>query len=165
MKSHNARKHGATAAVVAAMLALTASAANAGSGPFARMAGVWFGGGRVILSDGQVERIRCRARDDVGASGDLMQQHLRCASPSYHFDVQNSVMARRGRITGSWDETTRNIGGQVFGTASPDVVRARVEGGQFAADVTLVPRGNSLQVMLDPQGSEVREVAVLLRRA
>lgn len=165
MSLSNAKMHGrATLVVVVAMLGLTAPAASAGSGPFARMAGVWFGDGRVILSDGQVESIRCRAADDVGAGGDVMQQHLRCASPSYNFDVQNRVVARRGMIYGSWDETTHNIGGQVSGTASPGLVRARVQGGQFAADVTLAPRGNSLLVRLDPQGSDVREVAVMLRR-
>jgi hypothetical protein len=164
MKSWNWRIPGKTIAVLAAMLGLTASAANAESGPFARMAGAWFGGGRVILSDGQVERIRCRARDDVGGGGDLMQQHLRCASPSYNFDVQNRVTAHRGRISGSWDETTQNIGGQVTGIALGDRVRARVEGGQFAADVTLVPMGNALRVTLAPRGSDVREVDVLLRR-
>ena len=74
-----------------------------------------------------------------------MRQHLRCASPSYNFDVQDMVTSRRGVISGSWDETTQHIGGQVTGTASGDQVRARVEGGQFAADVTLAPVGNSLQ--------------------
>jgi hypothetical protein len=163
MKSGNANKFG-TMAIAAAILGLTASAANARSGPFAPMAGVWFGGGRIILADGQVERIRCRAEADVGDGGDVMQQHLRCASPSYTFDVQNSVTDHGGMITGRWDETTNNVGGQIVGTASPGLVRARIEGGQFDADVTLAPRGNSLQVTLDPRGSNVREVAVMLRR-
>jgi hypothetical protein len=165
MKSPNLMTRGKTIAVIAAMLNLTAPAANAASGPFARMAGNWSGGGRVILSDGQVEHIRCRASADVSDSGDLMRQHLRCASPSYSFDVQNTVTFRQGTITGSWNETTHNVGGQVTGTASGDQVRARVEGGQFAADVTLVPAGNTLRVTLVPRGSDVREVAVMLRRA
>lgn len=164
MASWKPRTHGNLIVLLVAMLGLTTSAVNARSGPFAPMAGAWFGGGSVILSDGQVERIRCRATDDVGNGGDLMRQHLRCASPSYSFDVRNKVSFHRGTITGNWDETTRNIGGQVIGTASGDQVRARVEGGQFEADVTLAARGNSLRVTLDPRGTDVREVAVLLRR-
>lgn len=89
------------------------------------MAGAWLGGGRVVLSDGQVERIRCRATDEVGGEGDLMRQHLRCASQSYNFDVRNMVTAHRDAITGSWEETTHNVGGQVVGTASADLVRAQ----------------------------------------
>ena len=164
MKSPSLMRHGKTVAVIAGMLTLVAPAANAASGPFARMAGTWFGGGRVILADGEVEPIRCRASADVGGGGDVMRQHLRCASASYNFDVQNMVSYRGGRVTGNWDETTHNIGGQVFGMASPNLLRARVEGGQFAADVTLAPRGNSLDVTLVPHGSDVREVAVALRR-
>ena len=112
MKSPNLMTHGKKIAALAVMLSLTAPAANAASGPFARMAGAWSGDGRVVLSDGQVERIRCRASNDVGGGGDLMRQHLRCASPSYSFDVQNTVTSRRGAITGSWNETTHNVGGQ-----------------------------------------------------
>jgi hypothetical protein len=97
MKSPNSMTHGKTIAVLAVMLSLTAPAANAASGPFARMAEAWSGDGRVVLSDGQVERIRCRASNDVGGGGDLMRQHLRCASPSYSFDVQNTVTSRGGR--------------------------------------------------------------------
>jgi hypothetical protein len=93
-----------------------------------------------------------------------MRQHLRCASPSYNFDVQDMVTSRRGVISGSWDEATQHIGGQVTGTASGDQVRARVEGGQFAADVTLAPVGNSLSVTLAPRGTDVRQVEVMLRR-
>lgn len=152
-------------AVFVAMLGLAASAANAAPGPFARMAGTWLGEGRVVLSDGQMERIRCRASGDVGDDGDSIRQHLRCAGPSYNFDIRNTVTARQGRITGSWDEATRNISGQVTGAASGNVVRARVEGAQFTADVTMVPTKGSLRVTLVPYGTSVREVSILLRRS
>ena len=84
-------------------------------------------GGRVVLSDGQVERIRCQATDEVEDGGNAMRQQLRCASPSYHFDVRNTVTHRQG-MTGNWNETTRNVGGQVTGAASRNMVRMRVEG-------------------------------------
>jgi hypothetical protein len=165
MKPRKSMKAGeALALMTAALLGLT-TAATAQSGPFELMAGAWSGGGRIVLSDGQVERIRCQATDDVGNGGESMRQHLRCASPSYTFDVQNTVNAHQGQITGNWTETTRNVGGQVFGNASPNLVQARVEGGQFAADVTLAYRGNSLDIRLAPHGTDVREVTVTLRKA
>lgn len=165
MEPRKSMKYGKTFALIVALLGLTASTASAQSGLFAPMAGAWSGEGRVVLSDGQVERIRCRATDEVGNRGDLMRQHLRCASPSYNFDVRNMVTEHRGEVTGSWNETTRNVGGQVFGNASPHMVRARVEGNQFAADVMLAHRGNSLNIRLDPHGTDVREVTVTMRRA
>jgi len=128
------------------------------------MAGTWAGGGSAVLSDGQVERIRCQATGEVEDGGNAMQQRLRCAGPSYNFNVQNAVTHRQGTIAGNWNETTRNIGGQVSGAAFGNTVRARIEGGQFTADVTLAPKGNSMTVSLMPHGSDVREVSVMLRR-
>ena len=61
-------------------------------------------------------------------------------------------------VTDSWNGTTYNIGVQITGTAFAGRVRARVERGQIAADVTLVPMGNSLRVTLAPHGTDVREV-------
>jgi hypothetical protein len=46
MKSPNLMTHGKKIAALAVMLSLTAPAANAASGPFARMAGAWSGDGR-----------------------------------------------------------------------------------------------------------------------
>src|ERR1700758_5567519 len=84
MTTNNSMALVKTIAVVIAALCLTAStpAANARSGPFLRLGGDWSGGGRVVLADGQLEHIRCLATDEVGDEGDLMRQHLRCASPS-----------------------------------------------------------------------------------
>jgi hypothetical protein len=164
MRSRTFTLFGKSTVAALAIVGWTAHAVNAGSGPLQPLAGTWSGDGRVTLSDGQVERIRCRAEDEVGEAGGTMQQHLRCASPSYNFEVQNNVVARDGRLSGSWNELTNNIAGEITGTASRALVRARVEGGAFAADVTLAARGNSMRVTLDPQGSQVREVAVMLRR-
>jgi hypothetical protein len=164
MKPANLMRRGAAIAVLAAMLGVTAPAAHAEPGPFARMAGSWSGEGRVVMSDGQVERIRCRASGSVGGGGDAMQQNLRCAGPSYNFDIHNSVVARQGEIVGNWVESTRNVSGRVSGAASGDVVRARVDGAQFSASVTLVTTRKSLRVTLIPHGTDVREVAIQLRR-
>jgi hypothetical protein len=165
MKPADSMTMGKAIAVSIAVLGLAASTAGAEPGPFARMAGTWLGEGRVILSDGQVERIRCRASGDVGGEGDSMHQRLRCAGASYNFDIRNSVVARQGKVIGNWDETTRNVSGQVTGSVSGGVVRARVDGGQFKADVTLVTTKGSMRVTLIPYGTSVREVSIQLRRS
>jgi hypothetical protein len=147
-----------------ALLCLTASTAYAQTGPFAAMAGIWFGRGRIDLSDGQSEPIRCRARYDVLDRGTLMRQRLRCASASSVFDVQSDVVYQGGAISGSWSEATRNINGQVTGTVSRGRVSAQVSGGLFTADLSLVTHSNTQEVTIIPRGSDVREVAVSLRR-
>jgi hypothetical protein len=68
------------------------SIATAQNGPFSAYAGSWTGNGVVTASNGNSERIRCRAHYSVLQSDTDLNQHLRCASDSYHFDV-NSVLS------------------------------------------------------------------------
>jgi hypothetical protein len=63
----------------------------------------------VILSDGQVEHIRTSATERSDAPAPALKM----------------ATAHRGWISGNQDETTRNIGGQVFGTESVGWVRPR----------------------------------------
>jgi len=128
------------------------------------MAGAWSGEGRVDMSNGQSERIRCRARYDVGGGGTLLRQYLRCASASYDFDVQSTVTYRDGTISGTWSESTRNINGQVTGVVRSGHILARVDAGTFEASLTVTTSGNSQRVSIVPQGTDVRDVAVALRR-
>lgn len=93
-----------------------------------------------------------------------MRQHLRCASASSVFDVQSDVVYRGGAISGVWSETTRNVSGEVSGIVSRGRVSARVSGGLFTADLSLVTIGNSQKVRIIPQGSDVRGVTVSLKR-
>jgi hypothetical protein len=140
-------------------------AADAGpSRGLSDMAGSWFGGGRVYLSDGTNERIACRATYDVGDEGRALQQHLLCASDSYRFDIGSRVTEDQGRILGTWSESTRNVSGNVSGVARGGQVWADVSGNGFEARLALVTSGNSQRVTITPNGSDVREVTVALRR-
>ena len=55
-----------SAALAALLPLIVAGEAWAASGPFAGMAGSWTGGGTLTMSDGQRERLRCRAADAAG---------------------------------------------------------------------------------------------------
>jgi hypothetical protein len=128
------------------------------------MAGSWFGGGRVYLSNGSNERITCRATYDVSEAGRTLQQHLLCASDSYRFDIGSRVTEDQGRILGTWSEATRNVSGNLNGVARGGQVWADVNGNGFQARLALVTSGNSQRVTITPNGSDVREVTVALRR-
>src|ERR1700729_3949988 len=112
----------ALATVLAASTWSSASHAQSG-GPFAGMQGVWSGGGSVTLDDGSTERIRCRATYAVGEGGNGLQQTLTCASDSYKFNLSSNVEARGGAISGTWNEASRNINGNIEGRSGPGVVQ------------------------------------------
>ena len=87
------------AALLFASLSLAGSAALAApASPFAAMAGTWSGGGVVNTSDGQQERLRCRASYDVDGAGDQLRLNLTCASDSFRLELASDVEYRGGAI-------------------------------------------------------------------
>jgi hypothetical protein len=153
------------AAGVGAALVLSVSAgpAEAQSAPFAGFDGSWSGNGTVSLSDGSTERIRCRAAYKVDGGGMGLQQTLHCASDSYKFDLSSNVRSEGGRIIGTWSEASRNINGNLQGTAGGGQIDVFVEANGFAASINLTTRGNRQSVSISSKG-EIRGVSINMVR-
>ena len=151
-----------TAAGVGAALMLSVSAGNAqGSGPFAGFDGAWSGAGTVSLSDGSTERIRCKADYKVNGTGLALKQALHCASDSYKFDLTSDVTSNGDRISGNWSEASRNIFGNLQGTAGGGQIEVFVEANGFAANLTLRTTGNKQTVQISSKG-EIRGVNITM---
>ena len=148
---------------VGAALLMSVTASNAQSSPFAGFDGSWSGGGTVSLSDGTTERIRCRASYKVDGSGSGLQQTLRCASDSYKFDLSSNVTTQGDRIIGTWSEASRNINGNLQGTAGGGRIEVFVEAAGFAATLNLTTRGNKQSVSISSKG-EIRGVSINMVR-
>jgi hypothetical protein len=147
-----------------AALMLSVSAGQAQSaGPFAGFDGSWAGNGTVSLSDGSKESIRCRATYKVEGGGNALKQTLRCASDSYKFDLTSDVSRQGDRIGGTWSETSRNINGNLQGTAGGGRIDVFVEAAGFAANLTLTTSGNKQQVSISSKG-EIRGVSINMVR-
>jgi hypothetical protein len=150
--------------VSAVALSLLASPSRAQSGPFADLAGSWSGSGTIGMSNGERERIRCRATYAVGAGGNSLRQSLRCASDSYRFDLGSEVRYTGGGIYGSWSEATRGVGGELSGTVRGSDIRARADGPGFAANLSLSTRGDRQSVSIRASGGDITEVSITLSR-
>jgi len=149
------------AAGVGAALMLSVSAGHAQSGPFAGFDGNWAGNGTVALSDGTIERIRCKA--DYKVSGLNLRQNLHCASDSYKFDLSSDVISNGDRISGNWSEKSRNIFGNLQGTAGGGQIEVFVEASGFAANLTLKTTGNKQTVQINSKG-EIRGVNITMSK-
>jgi hypothetical protein len=150
------------AAGVGAALMLSASAGHAqAGGPFAGFDGAWAGNGTVALSDGTTERIRCKADYKVNGNGLGLKQSLHCASDSYKFDLSSDVTSQGDRISGSWSEASRNIFGNLQGTAGGGQIEVFVEASGFAANLTLRTNGNRQTVQISSKG-EIRGVNITM---
>jgi hypothetical protein len=149
------------AGVVAALMLFSATAGHAQSGPFAGFSGVWSGNGTVSLSDGSTERIRCKADYKVDGSGMTLKQNLRCASDSYKFDLSSDVTSQGNRISGNWSEASRNVFGNLQGTAGGGQIDVFVEAAGFAANLTLRTSGNRQTVQISSKG-DIRGVNITM---
>jgi hypothetical protein len=135
-----------------AVLVFGGATTSAFAGPFSGLAGSWSGSGHISLSDGTKERIRCRAHYAVGSDGTMLQQSLRCASDSYNFDLRSDVESHGGRITGNWNENTRQIGGTLSGHARQGHIEVSVQNPNFSARLTLVSHGHHQSVTIRTLG-------------
>jgi hypothetical protein len=149
------------AAGIGAALMLSASAGHAQTSPFAGFNGAWSGNGTVSLSDGSTEHIRCKAEYQVNGSGLGLKQSLHCASDSYKFDLASDVTSQGNRISGSWTEASRNIFGNLQGTAGGGRIDVFVEANGFAANLTLTTTGNKQTVEISSKG-EIRGVNITM---
>jgi hypothetical protein len=156
----------AAAAALAVGLVLAATPSTAESGLFTGFAGAWIGGGTITTSDGQTERLRCRATYAVQGTGDKLQQSLRCASDSYRFDISSNVASDGGgAISGTWNESTRNVTGNLAGHARGGQIQAKVQAAGFSASLALNTQGGRQSVAIQSPGQEVERVAVTLSKA
>src|SRR5947209_5661466 len=140
------------AASVGAALMLSVSAGQAQSGPFAGFEGAWSGNGTVSLSDGSTERIRCKADYKVTGTGLGLKQSLHCASDSYKFDLSSDVISKGERISGNWSEASRNIFGNLQGTAGGGRIEVFVEAAGFAANLLVSTSGKKQTVQINSKG-------------
>ncbi len=126
--------------------ALATPSSYAQSGPFAGMAGRWSGGGTVSLDDGSSERIRCRAIYAV--NGPTMDMSLTCASDAYKFNLAASVVAQGSDVTGTWTESSRNVGGSLQGRGSGGNFQVVASAAGFNANLSLHTSGNKQSVTM-----------------
>ena len=143
---------------------VSGSASYAQAGPFAGMAGNWSGGGGVTLDDGSSERLRCRATYAVGAGGTGLNLSLVCASDSYKFDLRADVISDRGRLSGSWSETSRGVNGILEGQGANGNFQVLANAPGFVANISLSTRGNRQTVQITSPGSEVSQVNITMER-
>jgi hypothetical protein len=149
------------AAAVAAVLILSVSAGQAEPRPFTGFDGVWSGNGTVSLSDGTTERIRCRADYKVSGTGQGLKQTLRCASDSYKFDLSSDVTSQGDRISCNWNEASRNIFGNLQGTAGGGRIDVLVEAPGFTANLMMRTNGNRQTVQISSKG-DIRGVSITM---
>jgi hypothetical protein len=160
---HSCRRARAAAICTVFLLASPSFAQQSAGGPFAGLPGSWSGAGTIALSSGAKERIRCAASYRLEGSLNLRLE-MSCTSDSYRFELHSFITSSDQTISGSWNEVTRGVGGNVTGRADSGHIQARAEGQTFTAILDLTTRGSSQTVSIQSPGSEMAGVSIVLTR-
>jgi hypothetical protein len=152
-----------TAFAIALTILPFAHQGHAAEGPFANMTGNWSGPGTITVNNNK-ERLRCRAGYNVSNNGSTVDLQIRCASDSYKFDLQGGVNNNNGVLSGTWSESAHGAAGEIAGTVSGGVIRARATGPYFSAHLSLSTRGNSQSISLNAPGSQISSVSITLNK-
>jgi len=154
------------AALAGAVLAWPQAGLARHEGPFAPFSGDWRGSGHVTTTDERAEAIGCRARGDVSQGGASLSQTLVCASASARFDIRFNAVAEGGRVTGTWQETTRGVSGNIAGQIVYGAFEGSVDAPGFGASVTYRSNGHAQAIVIRPNGGAggITSVEVSLRR-
>jgi hypothetical protein len=160
----NALKTGAFAITLGAF-GLATAASQAAENPFSRFTGSWSGSGTITVQGGERERIRCRGTYTANQQGNTLTLGLRCASDSYKFELQSDITYDGGNISGTWNETTRQVFGSLSGQSNSSRIQATAQSVGFTASLSLTTRGNQQSVSIKSPGSEISEVAISLARS
>jgi hypothetical protein len=152
------------AAVLAcALFAVAAVPADAAS-PLAQLNGSWSGSGRIDLTDGKSEDLKCTAYYTQKDGGAKVGVALRCASASNKVELRANLLSDGSRLTGNWEERTFNASGTVTGQASPTQIRLAINGGGFSGSMAVTTTGRSQAVSVSTQGLALKGVSIKLQR-
>ena len=88
---------------------------------------------------------------------------LRCASASGRVELRATLSASGSRVSGSWEERSYGLGGQVSGTASGNSLRLTFSGG-LSGSMTVTTTGGSQSISVRTDISALQGVSVNLRR-
>ena len=153
----------ATAALSCALFAFAAGPADA-TGPFAQLDGSWSGSGRINLTDGKSEDLKCTAYYTPNGGGAEISVALRCASASNKVELRAKLASDGGRVSGSWEERTFNASGTVTGQASPTQIKLAISGGGFTGSMAMMTTGRKQVISVSTEGVTLKGVNVKLER-
>lgn len=129
--------------IVACLAGLAPASAITEPDPtFAKLAGRWTGEGTLGFKSSPPEHVKCRATYFINDAKDELKQTIRCATPAGNVEVLSNIKNTDGKLSGHWEETTRNFSGDLKGEVTPKGLRIVVQGGDLNANMDIIVKGD-----------------------
>ncbi|WP_246274208.1 hypothetical protein [Hyphomicrobium sulfonivorans] len=132
--------------------------------PFKALPGRWVGDGRIGIKDGKPELVKCRATYFVNDAGDELRQNIRCASAGGKVEIKSSVVARKGKVTGTWEELMYNMRGDMAGEVTERGFRIKVAGDGLSANMDVIVVNDRQIVEIQFFNSSLRGLVLILKK-
>lgn len=132
--------------------------------PFKELAGRWVGEGRIGMSEGKVESVKCRATYFVEGTGNQLKQNIRCASAGGKVEVKSDVLSKDGKLSGTWNELVYNLGGDMTGEVTQRGFRIVVRGGDLTANMDVIVMNDRQIVEIQFFNSSLRGLTLILKK-
>lgn len=152
------------ALICAPALVATTPPVAADTSPFANLPGRWTGEGMLGLKDSPTEKVKCRATYFLTEGKDELKQNIRCATSGGSVEIKSEITHAAGELSGTWQETTRNIGGDLTGKVTPLGFRITVKSQDITANMDIVVKGNKQIVEVQFINSSMIGLTLLLTK-
>ena len=117
------------------------------------------------MTDGSHEPVRCKSSFKVASGSSELDTSVVCASDSYKFNLTSRVVAQGHSFSGSWQEETRQIQGDVQGQIpSPGTLQASLNTVGGGIQIGARADGKQMAITIQSQGTEVQGVSINLRK-
>ncbi len=123
--------------------------------------GEWSGSGRLTLSSGETERIRCNGTAR-STTANTVDQKFNCASTGKNFSFSSSLHISSNRVRGTWNGSGRS--GTVTGSATRSSVKVRLVGGDGAGNLSASISGCRQNLRITGWSDEMRSLSVSLKK-
>lgn len=150
--------------IAAAILAGCALAVTAWADTIDDLAGFWSGTGSVVLASGNTERVKCQVFYKTSGSNTQLKQTLRCASTDYAINATADLEVKAGQVTGSWEEKTYAVKGEVTGRYSGENFNVTITGATFTAAMNMTLSACKQAINITPKGLDVTKVTIALSK-
>lgn len=135
-----------------------------GVAAFEKLSGRWIGNGRLGITGGAVESVKCRVTYALAEHGAQLKQSIRCASSGGSIEVQSVLNLAAGVLTGQWHELTREWSGELKGALTPAGLRVAVQGTEFNANMDVILRNNRQVIEIQFINSSLIGMTLVLER-
>jgi len=146
----------AAATFAAAMVFAIPTGLAQGASPFAKFLGIWRGAGQVLFTNGDAERINCRANYLSLEAANELSLDLVCATESYRIEIRSQLVAVGREVQGTWTETSHQVTGNLVGRLSGGSFEGNIAGPGFTAEMSLHSTGRRQSVSIRPQSTEMQ---------